>query len=118
MWRSRGNGNARPRGPVERLQRATDRVLESAGKETRRGRVLRILGWHWHVTQTSPTALELLVWGQTHGESLFDVNSVRPRLTELVGLGLVEPGTPRICKVSGQLVRTWRVREIGSLEPR
>lgn len=101
-----------------RRQRARDVALEAAGRETRRGAVLRLLAWHWNVTQESPTANELLAWARARGESLFDINSIRPRLHELVNAGLVTPQTKRRCRVSGQIVHTWAVREAGSKEPR
>lgn len=103
---------------VYRRQRAEDQAKEAAGKETRQGQVLRCLAWHWNVTQTSPTALELLGWMRERGEPVFDANSVRPRLTKLVQQGLVRPGTKRTCRVSGETVLTWHVREIGDGEPR
>lgn len=101
-----------------RRQRAEDVAKAEAGKETREGQVLRCLAWHWNVTQSSPTALELLAWMRDKGEPVFDANSVRPRLTKLVQQGLVRPGTKRTCRVSGETVWTWKVRETGDQEPR
>lgn len=94
-------------------RRSEDQAKAAAGKETREGQVLRLLAWHWNATQTSPTALELLRWAREQGEVLFDVNSIRPRLNELVEQGLVESAGKRRCTVSGQTVHTWRVREVG-----
>jgi 3-hydroxyisobutyrate dehydrogenase-like beta-hydroxyacid dehydrogenase len=86
----------------------------AAGQETREGQVLRLLSAHWNATQRTPTALELLHWARARGEVLFDVNSIRPRITKLVDLGLVEASpTKRRCAVSGKRVCTWRVREAG-----
>src|SRR6187402_2518069 len=86
-------------------QRALDVARAAVGAETREGQVLRLLAAHWNATQRTPTALELLHWGRGRGEVLFDVNSIRPRITKLVDLGLVEAGpTKRHCEVSGKLV--------------
>ena len=63
--------------------------------------------------QTSPTALELLDWARAQGETLFDINSLRPRLTALVEAGHVETAGKRRCRVSGKTVHTWRVCGIG-----
>ena len=102
---------------VYHRQRAIDVARTEIGKpETRQAKVLRILSWFFTIHQHSPTALELLEWGRRQGESLFDVNSLRPRLTELTARGLVEPRTKRKCTVSGELVWTWAIREIGSKE--
>jgi hypothetical protein len=86
--------------------------------EGREGQVLRLLAWHWNERQTSPTALELLKWAREKGESLFDVNSIRPRLRALFERGAVAPRAKRTCAVSGKTVWTWAVREIGDQEPR
>ena len=96
---------------VYAAQRARDETRRTAGQETREGQVLRLLAWHWNETQDSPTALELLAWARVKGETLFDVNSMRPRLTALVGDGLVESAGKRRCSVSGKTVHTWRVRQ-------
>lgn len=103
---------------VYRRRRSVDQARERAGIETSCGRVLRILAGYWNRFQHSPTALELLAYGQARGERLVDVNSVRPRIRELVQAGLVEPRAKRRCQVSGQLVWTWAVREAGSKAPR
>lgn len=100
------------------LKRDQDQAKAKAGKETREGQVLRCLAAWWNRYQTSPTALELLNWMREQGESVFDVNSIRPRLKKLVDQGLVEPRVKRRCIVSGHTVWTWAVREIGSVEPR
>lgn len=101
---------------VYRRQRAEDVAKAAEGKETREGQVLRCLAWHWNVTQQSPSALELLAWMREKGEPVFDANSVRPRLTKLVSRGLVRPGEKRTCRVSGETVLTWKVREAGDQE--
>lgn len=98
---------------VYAAQRAVDVAKAEAGEETRAGQVLRLLAWHWNATQHSPTALELLAWARAHGETFFDVNSLRPRLTELVDHGLAESAGKRRCQVSGKVVHTWRVRAVG-----
>lgn len=99
---------------VYRRQRAIDLEKQQAGKETREAQVLRCLAAWWNCYQTSPTALELLAWMQERGEHVFDCNSIRPRITKLVELGLVEARSKRRSVVSGETVRTWSVREAGS----
>lgn len=101
-------------------QRAIDeeKQIEGHQAETRCQQVLRILAAYWNKHQSSPTALELLEWGRQQGERLFDVNSVRPRLKSLCDSGLVEARSKRKCRISGVLVHTWSVREIGSKEQR
>jgi hypothetical protein len=100
---------------IYRDQRALDVARAAVGAETREGQVLRLLAAHWNATQRTPTALELLHWARGRGEVLFDVNSIRPRITKLVELGLVEESpTKRHCAVSGKTVHTWRVREVGA----
>lgn len=99
---------------VYRQQRAQDIARAQAGKETREGMVLRCLAAHWNEWQNSPTALELFVWMSHKNERVMDINSVRPRLTKLVSMGLIEASTKRLCMISKKRVHTWRVREIGS----
>lgn len=103
---------------VYREQRATDKVREAAGLETRRGCVLRLLAYYWNIRQVSPTASELFEFAEQRGERFRNVAELRPRLTELTEAGLIEPRGPRTCRVTGATVRTWAVREIGSQEPR
>jgi hypothetical protein len=40
-----------------------------------------------------------------------DPNFVRPRRFELVDLGYVECSGKRVCKISGKIAHTWRVRK-------
>ena len=87
---------------------------KAAGLETREEQILRLVAAHWNATQTSPTALELLAWARGRGELLFDVNSVRPRITALFACGLIDKVAKRRCTVSGKRVWTWAVREAGS----
>lgn len=55
-----------------------------------------------------PTAIELLAFIQRkHGARAFDVNSVRPRLTEMTELGMVRHGVKRRCDISTKTVLTW-----------
>lgn len=91
--------------------RERDTAKAESGRETREGQVLRLLAAHWNATQTSPTALELLAWARGRGERLFDANSVRPRITKLVDLGLVESAGQRRCEQSGKVAHTWRVAQ-------
>lgn len=95
------------------VQRDRDRAKAAAGQETREGQVLRLLAGYWNALQSSPTALELIAWARARGEQVFDVNSVRPRLTALVEAGLVETAGKRPCRVSGVTVHTWRVAAVG-----
>jgi len=97
-------------------QRAIDEEKQVEGRraETRCQQVLRLLAAYWNAKNESPTALELLEWGRQRGERLFDVNSIRPRLFELVETGLVEARGKRRCRISGVMVHTWAVREMGS----
>jgi hypothetical protein len=103
---------------VYRRQLASDKQLEASGKETRCGKVLRLLAGHWNRYQRSPTAYELFHYAIARGELLQDVNSIRPRLTELLASGLVWPHHKRRCAVTGKIAMTWSVREAGSVEPR
>jgi hypothetical protein len=103
---------------VYRRQRAKDIQRAEQGRETRVAQVLRILAWHWNVTQESPTSYELFRWATARGERLLDVNSIRPRINQLVARGLVEPRGKRRCRVSGEIATTWAVREAGSAEAR
>ena len=92
---------------AERRQR--DKAKSEAGQETREGQVLRLLAAFCNYKQAWPTALELLHFGLSRGERLFDANSVRPRITAMVSQGLVESAGKRTCAVSGKLVTVWRV---------
>ena len=57
-----------------------------------------------------PTAYEL--FHEMHDiDRARDLNSVRPRLTELQDLGLVERIDKRACSVTGKLAWTWGVKE-------
>jgi hypothetical protein len=94
-----------------RQRRALDVALEAAGHESARGKVLRLLAWHWNATQNSPTALELMEWARTKGERLFDANVIRPRLTELFDEGIVETAGKRKCLISGRSAHVWRVTQ-------
>jgi len=70
--------------------------------------VLRLLGAYHASRGTWPTAQELLRYAITHdGRAGWDVNAVRPRLSELVAAGSVTVGDARSCAVSGKRVRTW-----------
>ena len=106
---------------VWKRQRHTARTVYAELRATLKGRqaqVLRVLAWHWNATQASPTALELMVWARCQGETVFDINSIRPRLKELADAGVIEPRAKRRCAISGKTVWTWAVRERGSAVPR
>jgi len=55
----------------------------------------------------SPTSSELLKFVTDWKLGRFDVNSIRPRLTELEALGLVRHGVQRACGVTGKTCMTW-----------
>lgn len=102
-----------------RQRRAEDDVAASEGRETRQAAALRVVEAYWNAFQKAGTSYELFRFHEESGERVFfDVASFRPRLTELFRDGLIEPVGPRACSVTGQIVRTWRVREIGSREAR
>lgn len=65
-----------------------------------------------HALQTwtgdAPTAYELFNALMKTG-LVYDLNSVRPRLTELEARGLVEHGDKRTCRISGKSALTWRI---------
>lgn len=96
---------------VHNLKRDEDKKKAAAGEETREAQVLRCMDAYWNRFQRRPTALELLRWMKNKGERVFDINSIRPRITWLVKNGLAEKKTKRRCRVSGQLVWTWGARE-------
>lgn len=99
---------------IYRRQRTEDAVKAEQGRETRQGQVLRCLSHFWNRRQYSPTALELLAFMQANGERVRDANDVRPKLFYLEQKGLVEKAGERACRVTGQVVMTWRVKEAGS----
>lgn len=92
-------------------KRAQDQQKAAAGQETREGQVLRCLAAYFNRFQRRPTALELMRWMKNKGERLFDVNSIRPRITALVRAQVATGYPKRICRVSGLLVTTWGVKE-------
>lgn len=94
-------------------QRDTDVQREADGKETREGRVLRCLAAWFNRYQYSPTAYELFHRMVKTGESVTDLNDVRPRLTSLCDKGLVRACKKRRCTVTKKTVLTWKVREAG-----
>jgi len=54
-----------------------------------------------------PSAYELFQWMAARG-IVFDLNSVRPRLTELQERHYVERAAKRRCRVTGRTVYTWK----------
>jgi len=101
--------------PRKRVRQTSRNVykLDRERLEGKRGQVLRILAAYFNEKQVSPTALELLNWSLARGEKFFDVNSLRPRLTELENAGLIATGPARKCAISGKVAHTWHVREVG-----
>ena|SRR5688572_18147981 len=58
--------------------------------------------------QQAPTAKELLVFiASRFPQREFDLNSVRPRLTEMCEQGWVGHGEKRLCSITGKRVWTW-----------
>ena len=52
------------------------------------------------------TALELKVIA-----GLVDANNIRPRITELQDMKVIEPSGKRKCEISNRTCYTWRVKE-------
>jgi hypothetical protein len=101
------------------LRREQDIADAEHGRETATGAVLRLLARYQNQHEHGATAYELFQFAHEVGERRWrDIAAFRPRLTELYRLGLIEPHTPRPCRVTGAVARTWRVREAGSQEPR
>ena len=99
---------------IYRRQRDEDTRRQAEGRETRKAMVLRCLAAYWNRYQESPTARELFAWMQGQGEPVDDINSVRPKLFYLEQDGLIEARGERVCAESGERVRTWAVKELGS----
>lgn len=59
--------------------------------------------------QYEPTARELLRWVASHQArpDSVDVNTIRPRLTEMEAIGWVAHAGKRVCQVTGATVHTW-----------
>lgn len=93
------------------LKRAESQRRAEAGQETREDQVLRCLSAYFNRFQRRPTALELLRWMKNKGEGVFDINSVRPRITALVKAQVVTSYAKRPCRVSGMTVCTWGAKE-------
>ncbi len=93
------------------LKRAADQKKQDVGQETREGQVLRCLAAYFNRFQRRPTALEVMRWMKNKGERVFDINSIRPRITKLVELQVVTSYPKRRCRVSGLTVCTWGVKE-------
>ena len=90
------------------MKRAADtsRVALQAIKAERPARaaeVLAALQDYWTAHRTDPTAYELLRWMQIANPH-HDVNSVRPRLTELKDAGAVRTCGKRECAVTEKRV--------------
>lgn len=94
-----------------RRQRAIDVQKAQDGEEERKAQVLRCLAAWWNRHQEWPTARELYEGMRQIGESVDDINSVRPRLTSLCDVGLVEAGAKRKCRCSGRTVHVWRITQ-------
>lgn len=88
-------------------RRDADKAKAAAGIETREAQVLRCLSAYFNRFQRRPSSLELMRWMQNKGEGVFDINSIRPRITALVAAKVVMAYPKRTCRVSGQTVCTW-----------
>jgi hypothetical protein len=79
--------------------------------KSQQARVLKGLdAWVVEHNGKLPTAYELTEY-LVSGDKAFDLNSVRPRLTELYSKGLVTHPDKRKCTVTGRSVYIWDVRE-------
>lgn len=72
--------------------------------ETREQAVIKAL----QREREAPTAYELYESMKRAG-AVFDLNSVRPRLTALKTRGLVQRGAKRICRITQKRVYTWEI---------
>jgi Fe2+ or Zn2+ uptake regulation protein len=90
---------------VAQTSRASLRDL-GASLTSRRLAVLSALRTFRATEGYAPTAYELLRW-MRHDNAHLDLNSVRPRLTELKDTGRVTTADKRQCLVTGKRVYTW-----------
>lgn len=76
--------------------------------EARERFVLEHLTAYLKARHVAPTSLELLAYIQEqHPGQRFDCNSVRPRISALVDMGIVKASGKRRCPISGMTVHTW-----------
>lgn len=107
----------RVRPPVKRVRdtsiEAFKEVLETLGHRNRT--VLVGLNNYIAKVQVCPTAYELFEWLKLRGE-VRDLNSVRPRLTNLCEMGMVVMTTKRKCTVTGKTVYAWRLPKYATVD--
>lgn len=111
-----------------KIVRQTSRAVYAYGRQTFVGQkaiVLKGIAAWWNSKNRSATAGELAFWllkrGELSGHCLGCASLlVRRRLWDLKQDGIVEPvpNGNRLCNVTERDVECWRVREIGSDEPR
>jgi hypothetical protein len=103
-----------------RQQRAKDTAAAEHGRETRKGAALRILAAYQNRFEHAGTLYEVLVFAreQLGDETFRDISQLRPRVNDLLHLGLVEPLAVRGCRITKALAHPWRVRQVGSPEAR
>lgn len=83
--------------------------------EARRQLCLRKLAAYRNLYQRWPTAAELVDWVAGLGElERNDPNTLRPRVTELVDLGVCAYTGKRKCAVTNQTARTVIILEVGA----
>ncbi len=104
--------------------RQTSREVYKVARAEFQGRkadTLRYLSGYWNRWQQSPTSAELTMRAPVFWSSYdYGVLYIRRGLSDLKAAGLVEPvpNGKRNCAITGHVCETWRVREIGSAEPR
>lgn len=96
-------------------QRDTARAVYREIEKTLHGRQLFVrqqLVWFIREFATHPTALELVRYiASQFPQRLIDVNTVRPRLHEMVEQGWVKASEKRLCSISQKRVYTWAPSE-------
>jgi hypothetical protein len=105
---------------VHKRVRDTSKSVYAVGRERftgRKGNVLRLLSSYWNRWQQSPTSAELTAWSCANS-NLSHLLYTRRGLSDLLLTGIIEtvPHGKRICRISGRLCETWRIREVGSEE--
>lgn len=109
---------------IERIDKPRKRVRQVSVQgyadlrgnvEQRREFVLRKLAAFWNRYQQSPTCAELTDWlWRSNQIDRNDPNIVRPRVTELVDLGVCKYGDKRIDRVTRKSARPISIVEIGA----
>jgi hypothetical protein len=102
------------------LQREKDAAAAEQSRATRRGAALRLLAAFRNRFEHAGTLYEVLVFAreQLGDETFRDISQIRPRVNDLLHLGLVEPLPARACRITKAHAHPWRVRPVGSREAR